>query len=218
MLAIQLYSNFKEHHLSAWLTAIVSEPGPAPSTRSLSQALYDAGIETIFNAEVLRIEDGNFVDTALTQLTSEIPDTVLHSLPCLFTSYVQNTRRHRSALYGQGSNQQHGASLQHARRAAISFFASCDSLLGRANSSELGWKTRLALLRAVAAENLHIVNDENTNTVLRGTGEHAVEAIVSAIRGEKSLHARCTFPTDGSRCRQRCDARRSCVIRGIRHP
>ncbi|KAF7794109.1 hypothetical protein EIP86_005239 [Pleurotus ostreatoroseus] len=165
----------------------------AANTANKKKAVYDAGIETIFNAEVLRIEESNFVDAALTQLTGEIPDVVLQCLPRLFTSYSQNTRRHRSALYGQGSNQQHGASLQHARRAAISCFASCDNLLGRTNASELAWSTRLALLRAVVAENLYIVNDETATNVLRTTGENAVEAIVMAIRGRELLYTRYIF-------------------------
>ncbi len=108
----------------------------------------------------------------------------LKILPRFFSSYIQITRKYKSALFGQGSNQAPYASAEHARAAAVRFYALCDGHLSNLPESHDLWRARLALLDIVKSEDIFSSNDDTAVTVLRHTGDCATQSLILAIKGK----------------------------------
>ena len=152
----------------------------------MSQIIYNAGIDTIFNVDILRTElDGSLIDGPINGLLGKAAISVVQSLPRLFSSYAELTRNNRGSLFGQGSKQEPGASLQQARRAGIKFFASCEAVLSETDETPLVWQTRLALLRTIDVQALYTVNDDAAGNALRRVGDTSVTALLKAMQGKQ---------------------------------
>jgi hypothetical protein len=104
-------------------------------------------------------------------------------MPRLFEAFIQVTKRHRAAIFGQSSHQPPGSSADQARLAALKFLAMCDSLLSSAPTDEIHWQTLVKLLRIANSEGLYGANNDPVTEVLRRCGEDAVTLLGDAIPG-----------------------------------
>ena len=170
------------HHFLPWLQCISSTDRDAP----LYSSVYDAGVETLFNADALRQaqdRDDSPYSEYLSNAMAADAASLCHCLPRLFEAFIRATKRHRAAVFGQSSHQAPGSSADQARLAALKFLALCDTLLGDAPTAEIRWHTLGELLRIADAEGLYGANNGPATEVLRRCGEDAVTLLADAIRG-----------------------------------
>ena len=154
--------------------------------QALLSDVYDAGIETMFGLDVVKQVTDSKHDTALLEALEnasiQSPAMVLRSLPRLFASYVQSLKRHKGAIFSQGSNQASSHIADQLQAAAMIFYAMCVTL-ARRTADDASWQCRVSLLHVVERENLFSVKDEEAKTLLREDGESAVEALAAAWDG-----------------------------------
>ncbi|CDO72438.1 hypothetical protein BN946_scf184977.g139 [Trametes cinnabarina] len=108
----QLYTMFLHKYIQSWLQAATRSCEGEGARLQLALDIYDAGIDTLFGLDLLKPAADQKHDSALAdalerilQVSSEI---VLRPLPRVFASYVQTVKRHKGALFGQGSNHASG--------------------------------------------------------------------------------------------------------------
>ncbi|KAL7285691.1 hypothetical protein ACG7TL_000796 [Trametes sanguinea] len=181
--AVQLYTLFLQKYLQSWLQVATRMCEGEVAQPQLSSDIYDAGIETLFGLDLLKPAADQKHDSALAdaferilQVSSEI---VLRPLPRLFASYVQTIKRHKGALFGQGSNQASGQVADQLQANAMGFYALC-STLARAGTDDVSWRCRVALLEVVEKENLFNAQDNDAKALLRQDGDVAAEWLSSA--------------------------------------
>lgn len=170
----KLSSLFIQRHLQLWF---VLSSDHAPS--ALQESVYNAGIETMFNVDTLRQvhnEDHPFF-LALQSITGEL---VQPMLPRIFSSFVQNTKKYRNALFAQGSGHTPAAVTKQVHEASFSFFDSCEVLFSAADLTPLMWEARLGLLTVVEEEHLFNSNQLEEQTSLKA----AVPLILSVLKSE----------------------------------
>ena len=167
---IQLYQMFANSYLEGWINCIqnvLDEP--------LRKDILDAGVDTLFNLDVLRQNvdlkgEGLLLDR-LQALLSGDGQPVLKALPILFMSYFDTLKKNRGALFGQGSHSQTGSSLSELHNHALRSFIAFSSLLDNLDQNFLVWSTRQALLQIIARENIFSHNHVEARMAL----EHVVE-------------------------------------------
>ncbi|KAF8624871.1 hypothetical protein AX15_005748 [Amanita polypyramis BW_CC] len=142
-------SLFLQHHLPHWLECVARMPTNS-TYGQLQDSIYSAGVETLFNLEVLRqshdSRSGGFILNALKSAAESSRDTVISMLPRLFSSFLQVIKKYRTTLFGQGSNQPVGATTNEFNVSGIRFFVTCQALLDDRQSSTEAWSVRNALL------------------------------------------------------------------------
>ncbi|KAI0670121.1 Urb2/Npa2 family-domain-containing protein [Trametes maxima] len=179
----QLYTLFLQKHLDVWLRVATRDNERTGVQPPLTSDVYDAGIDTIFGLDILRPSIDQKHDTALAGALERIlgteSRTVLRPLPRLFASYVQTVKRHKGALFGQGSSQSSGQVADQVQVASMAFHAVCDAL-ARSGDDQEYWRCRVALLEVVERENLLSLKDEDAKTLLRQDGDIAVQALNTA--------------------------------------
>ncbi|KAI0359178.1 hypothetical protein OH77DRAFT_1473878 [Trametes cingulata] len=179
----QLYALFLQKHLEAWLQATTRYSEGERVQSPLASDIYHAGIETIFGLDILKPSADQKHESALADalertLTAS-PEIVLRPLPRLFASYVQTLKRHKGALFGQGSSQAPGQTADQLQAAAMAFYAACCTLT-QSGEDDLSWPCRVALLAVVERENLLSLKDDAAKARLRRDGDMAVEALAAA--------------------------------------
>ncbi|TFK90203.1 hypothetical protein K466DRAFT_574360 [Polyporus arcularius HHB13444] len=179
----KLYTIFLKRYLLWWLHLASWKPKSEAQLPSLVADIYDAGIETMFGLDIIRQAADHKLDTGLAEAleaaSKEHSAVVLRCLPRLFESYVQSLKRHKGALFSQGSNQASGYLTEQVQRASMAFYATCDGL-ARSGTDDVSWQTRVSLLEVVEKENLLSTKDEEAKALLRGDGDLAVEALAAA--------------------------------------
>ncbi|KAJ6574877.1 Urb2/Npa2 family-domain-containing protein [Mycena capillaripes] len=144
----KLSSLLIQNHLRAWIGSSSNHTPPG-----LRESLYAVGIEILFNVDTLRQTHDE--EHPLFLALRNIPDDLVHpSLSQLFVSFVHCTRKHRSALFAQGSGHSPAAVTEQVRAASFSFFDSCQARLNIVSPTTLTWGARLGLLAVVSDENL----------------------------------------------------------------
>ncbi|KAL0579816.1 hypothetical protein V5O48_002227 [Marasmius crinis-equi] len=131
---------FIQEHLSSW-TEVVSEKS--------NTMVRSAGLESLFNLDVLR--DSKMEQLLFDHLAMLPSETVVPTLPILFTAYIQTGRKYRGALFGQSANRD---STPDFCAAGFRFLSSCQTILSRSNSPVAVWTCRASLLDIVDRENL----------------------------------------------------------------
>ena len=119
---------------------------------------------------------------ALEAALGDAYEAVLCSLPRLTASYVESVKRHKSALFSQGSGQVAGHITEQVQRATMAFYAGSVSLAQK-GADEIAWKCRVSLLEMVEKENLLSPKDEEAKALLRREGDLAVEVLAGAWDG-----------------------------------
>ncbi|EIW86519.1 hypothetical protein CONPUDRAFT_44408 [Coniophora puteana RWD-64-598 SS2] len=170
----KIYAAFMQAHFRGWvqLAGTLTRGSINSAHQALLADIYAAGVETIFNLDVLRHMkeaswDDAFVQSLRTALVSS-PDKILPVLPMLFTSFTQSVRRHRSALFSQ-SDPIHSA--------ATAVYLAFGSMMDPLTESELLWKTRAELLAIADKEGLVTVPNEGLHLYLVGTRDTAIAAL-----------------------------------------
>ncbi|KAH9947654.1 Urb2/Npa2 family-domain-containing protein [Amylocystis lapponica] len=161
----KLYMTFLHHHFLHWLECLCLPTPDHESQQAIASDIYASGIETLFSLDVLRLAGDQNCDPAMREvlitLVPATPDVVFETLPRLFTSFVQSLKRHRSALFGQGSNQASSDTATQVQAAGMTFFTLCIDLLDMVADNDT-WNTRIALLEMVHRENLFNVQDHHS--------------------------------------------------------
>lgn len=154
---------------------------------SLVLDIYDAGIETLFGLDILKAAVDQKHEAALTEslerTLKSLPGTVLRTLPRIFASYVQMVKRHKGALFGQGSSQAPGHTAEQLHIAAMAFYNGCD-VLACVGEDDASWRCRVALLEVVERENLFSPKDDDARVQLRLDGDTAADALSKACDGQ----------------------------------
>lgn len=181
----KMYSTFVQSYLPHWLKCIES-PINATQDAAFHEIIFSAGAETLFNLEILRqsqdVKVENTIFDAFDNLGKSHKPFILEALPKLFSQYIQSISKYRSALFGQGSQQQAGTALNQLHAAGMGFFTSCQVYLDETDDHERAWTTRAALLDIVEEENLF----DRTLDVDR-VFNRSIEASIAILASEQSL-------------------------------
>jgi len=174
----QLHQTFLQSHLHNWLHAVAKDFGIHDPLKS---GIIEAGIDTIFNLDILRqSQDGN-TETALLQslrtLNKSHGEIVMETLPQIYVHYIHSLKRHRGALFGQGSQHSGGTALDELHDAGVGFFVSCEAMLRDHDQTSRVWATRIALLQIVNQENLFHRKQLTTQVVLNQLLETSLTAL-----------------------------------------
>ncbi|KAF8168340.1 Urb2/Npa2 family-domain-containing protein [Crassisporium funariophilum] len=152
----KLHLSFLHSHLRPWLY-FIAEDIPILET-ALKSSILDAGIDTLFNLDVLRQDQDSRAENAflvqLRSLKSGDGDVILKTIPQIFMHYVHSLKRHRGAIFGQGSQQAPGAALEEFHDAAMQFFVWCEGIIQSYEQIRLAWEARSSLLKIVHQENI----------------------------------------------------------------
>ncbi|KAF9560209.1 hypothetical protein CPC08DRAFT_690317 [Agrocybe pediades] len=152
----KLYQTFLNSHLRNWMQSLSF--GYLPEQQPFSDVVLESGIETLFNLDVLRQTNDQKTEPPflehLRKLLASGRDHVYRALPRLYSSYVNSIKKHRGALFSQGSQSQPGAALEEFHEAALRLFTSMLALVDHNDQDALSWMTRLSLLQTVDQENL----------------------------------------------------------------
>ena len=106
------------------------------------------------------------------------------SLPKLFEAFLHAIKRHKGALFSQGSNTGTAALTEQVQAAGMGFYALCDHLLSESTSSkEAVWRTRVDLLGIVDIERLYNPRNEDNTVLLRSSCALAVEVLAAPPTG-----------------------------------
>ena len=183
-LCLQLFSVFTQQHLQSWILCVNSGDS---SSALAPEDVYEAGVETIFNVDILR-QTQDRDDTVLSEPLSKAVASdyvpLCQILPRLLGTYIQVVRKHRAALFGQSSHQATGSSADQARIASLRFMATCDSISGKTSDVNVRWQTRVRLLQIVDAEGLYGATNDPVMEILRQSNEDAIHLLAEAIRGK----------------------------------
>lgn len=143
--------------------------------------MYAAGVETLFNLDILRdVKMENMFFDALRSFDSK--GLVLSGIPRIFESFIGFVKRHRSALFGQGSGHSAGSSVAEVQEAGMRFYFALRSLVDGRPECE-AWSTRVKLLILVDRENLYSSQQPNIDAKL--TLQQDIELAITSLGSSK---------------------------------
>ncbi|KAH0590433.1 hypothetical protein H2248_000586 [Termitomyces sp. 'cryptogamus'] len=172
----KVYSVFLQNYLPHWLELHALSGSHA----AFSDVVYDAGIETLFNLDILRRSRDSKTDTELFEAIAPVLTSnadVYAVLPRLFASYIESIKKYRGALVSQSSSQTPGSANAEIQTKGIQFLASCLLLLDAHEQSVKTWSARVALLKVVDKESLFDRRNTEAAMVLDRAIGHALESI-----------------------------------------
>ena len=142
-----------QSHLRSWFRALSVQ-----GDDSFKTDILDAGVETLFNLDILRqsydSKSENLLVESLEKIFSTDGDLVMQSLPNILAQYISAIKRHRGALFSQSSQTQPGASLDELHETGLRFFTLILGLVNDSRQDCRAWQTRAFLLQIVEGENL----------------------------------------------------------------
>ncbi|KAG6845669.1 hypothetical protein H0H87_005876 [Tephrocybe sp. NHM501043] len=161
-----VYLAFLQSVLPKWLE-LVTLPS---SDAVLSGTIYDAGIETLFNLDVLRRArdsrtENDFFEAMAPVLTSNV--TVYAVLPRLFASFIEYIKKNRGTLVQSSTP---GTSSAEIQTQGMQFLTSCLLLLDFHDNLDQTWSARVGLLKVVEQESLF----DRSNTEASALLEHII--------------------------------------------
>ena len=150
---------------------------------TLKISLLDAGIDTMFNLDILRLMHDSRAENPLVERLQVISQTeralVLEHIPQLLVYYVQAIKKNRGALFSQGSQAYATSSKEELHANGMQFFISLLGLVDDSNRSPEAWTARFLLLETVNKENIFEVKQQDSQV----TFNHLLE-IVLLVLGE----------------------------------
>jgi len=101
----------------------------------------------------------------------------------VFHSYIAAIKKHRGALFSQGSQHLPGATLEEFREAGMRFLKACVALIDGMGDGdeEVGWSVKAALLETVDRENLFGSRQQDARIVLNALQEMAIGGLGGGI-------------------------------------
>lgn len=181
----QLFTQFCQHVSGNWLHAIIAEPEDISISNTLAD-IYQTGIDTIFNVDVLRQAQGypeKNTEDILHKAADSSSDAVILCLPQIFQSFVGTLQKHRNTLFIQGSSRGSGTSLEQARVVSMGFFATCSSILDTVRNRDCAWQAKVLLLEVVESQRLTGFSDESGTEALKDVAEKAYGILASPDGG-----------------------------------
>lgn len=183
----QILQTFLQSHLYNWLHAVGKDFG---IHECLKDAIVDAGIDTIFNLDILRqIQDGNTESSLLQNLRTlnkSHGEIVMESLPQIYGHYIHSLKRHRGSLFGQAPLQFEGTAFNELHAAGVRFFVACEGMLRDHDQTSRVWAIRITLLQIVYQENVFHRNQPDTQVVLNQLLETSLTALDDSWKGTRN--------------------------------
>lgn len=204
LVTVQLYGSFLSVYLASWLSVICAASSlvsPSP-TKQLEDSIYAAGIDTIFSLDALKQP----LDVLFDALSVQSPTSSLFSLlPRLFTSFLNATHRHRSALFAPTTSTTSGK--EEVRKMGMEFVKRCWILIqGPASLQEdfdvEKWRSIIGVLGTVEKERLFVprgMRIDTTNSeyggelTLNQARDKAVEILEDATLPKGKLLPKAVF-------------------------
>ncbi|KZV92101.1 hypothetical protein EXIGLDRAFT_718699 [Exidia glandulosa HHB12029] len=143
-----------DKHVEHWLRAITR------GSSDVRVATYGAVSDMLFSVEGIRhliLVPEESADRFFSKLSDlgPVPGFAQTCLPDLFSSFAQAVRKHRSALFAEGSNAS-GSGATTVDEACVSFFSSCVAYIGQCyDGTGEQWPAHIRLLDAVRSANLY---------------------------------------------------------------
>jgi hypothetical protein len=171
---------FLQCHLQRWLDCTTCIP-KGELHAQLLDLIYDTGVETFFNLDVLRplLESKSefAIFSSLRGAASTSGVAIFSVLSRLFSSFLYAIKKHRVTLFGQGSAQLPVSASSEINAAGMLFFVACQSLLDDTELSTEAWRARNALLDTVRKDNLFSRPLLEAETALNQICELAIESL-----------------------------------------
>lgn len=178
-----------QSYLKLWIQSLALNG--IQDEKLLKNAVLEAGVDTLFNLEILRQSQdskaGNPLIEQLRTLVQADRNSVFRIIHDLFAYYISATKKNRGALFSQGSQSQPGAALEQFHEAGLRFFMALFSLVDNAHQDQRTWGTRLALLNTIDTENLFDRTQIEAQTTFNEILELVIVALNDAWQGEVSL-------------------------------
>jgi hypothetical protein len=184
---------------------------PHSEGQDARSASLAAGIDTVFNLDVLRHTHESKADNLLVSHLGAIVDEnkslIYEFIAILFVQYVKALNRHRGAIFSQGSHSQPGAVLEHIRQSAMNFFTLLWALVvdgsgGGGQYEKSAWQTRLALLRTVDQENLFSQKQAGSQVTMDEILELVLSGLNDGWKGKRAICLLSIKITDISPCKR----------------
>lgn len=158
---------------------------------ALGNEIFLAGTDVLFSSESLQSSQdplSTIVDAAFG--SSSKPNTLLRMLPRIFEVYLQEIRKHRSALFSSGSSstQQQQAVQVKLRAAGISALSACYTAIRKWGDELEVWQCALSLLRVAEEAKMLGFGSREERDVLGDVGNWATSALAQ-WRSCKALHS-----------------------------
>ena len=174
-----------QSHLYNWLHAAAKDFGVH---ESLKNGIVDAGIDTIFNLDILR--QSQDTESALLQnlrtLNKSHGEIVMETLPQIYGHYIRSLKKHRGALFGQGPLHSEGIASDEFHGAGVRFFVACEGMLRDHDQTSRVWAIRISLLQIVNQENLLHGKQPDTQAVLNQLLETSLTALDDSWKGTRN--------------------------------
>jgi hypothetical protein len=156
---------------------------------SFKTVVLDAGVETLFNLDILRqsydSKSENLLVESLGKLSSTDGELVMQNLPNILAQYIPAIKRHRGALFSQSSQTQPGASLDGFHESGMRFFTLILGLLNDSKQDCRAWQTRASLLQIVDRENVFHHKHLDSQITFHRILELVLVALSDGWKGEK---------------------------------
>ena len=166
----QIYTLFTDHHLSKWIEYI-----GVTQHKSLEHVVYTAGVDTLFNLEMLRafIGGNDTLDSLLHSLNKSSGSYT--ALPRLYVSFIHSLRRHQNAVFSQNSSHEAGTITEQVQLSGMYFYQRAEAILLTEDLPQI-WQSRHAILQLIEREHLRLRKDENGDSVLGTTASLVISA------------------------------------------
>jgi hypothetical protein len=123
---------------------------------------------------------------SLEKISSTDGDLVLQNLPNILAQYISGIKRHRGALFSQGSQTQPGASLDELHKTGMHFFTSFLGLVNDSRQDCRAWRARAFLIQIVDRENLFNREQLDSQMTFNRILELILVALSDGWKGESS--------------------------------
>ncbi|KAK7058266.1 hypothetical protein VNI00_001897 [Paramarasmius palmivorus] len=161
----KIFATFLQEHMSEWLMVVTGD-----STSDLHRAVRVAGLETLFNLDVLR--DPKSEQMLVDRLHITSPEIAVPALPLIYSAFVQTTRKHRGALFSHDSTEEF-------RTVALRVFVSLQAIIRKTDNTHAFWSCNTSLLEVVNQENL--LGGNNARPQVNATFEEIITCALAEL-------------------------------------
>jgi hypothetical protein len=113
-------------------------------------------------------------------------DLIMQNLPNILAQYISANKKHRGALFSQGSQTQPGASLDELRETGMRFFTLILGLVNDSKQNCRAWQTRALLLQNVERENIFSTQQSDSQITFTRILELVLVALSDGWKGESN--------------------------------
>ena len=122
----------------------------------------------------------------LEKISSIDEDLVMQNLPNILMQYISANKKHRGALFSQGSQTQPGASLDELHETGMRFFTLIMGLVDDSKQNCRAWQTRALLLQIVERENIFNSKQSDSQITFNRILELVLVVLSDGWKGESN--------------------------------